>query len=161
MTPITSALLDATSAAARQAPRRRMNHNFHSGPEHPCHRLLNAIEPESYVRPHRHRATDKDETMMVLRGRLGVITFDHQGEPLATQDLTAAGEACGVTLAAGEWHTVVALEPGTIFFEAKAGPYEPLAPDESAVWAPMEGAIDTHRFLAQWRGLFQPTLGKA
>lgn len=154
MIPITTALLDATSAAARQSPRRRINHNFHDRPAHPCNRLLNAIEPDSYVRPHRHSATDKDETMIVLRGRLGVITFDDAGEILATQELQAAGANFGVTLAAGEWHTVIALEPGTVFFEAKAGPYVPLAPEEFATWAPVEGALEVGDRLRRWAKCF-------
>lgn len=154
MTPITIALLDATSQAARAAPRRRMNHNFHDRPAHPCNRLLNAIEPESYVRPHRHQGADKDETMIVLRGRLGLIVFDDCGEILATHELQAGGAAFGVTLAAGEWHTVVALEAGTVFFEAKAGPYLPLTPQEFASWAPVEGAAEVADLLQAWRGRF-------
>ncbi len=155
MNLITTALLDATSSAARAAPRQRMNHNFHDRPAHPCNRLLNAIEPGSYVRPHRHSAGDKDETLIVVRGRLGVITFDHYGQVLATPELLAGGHIFGVTLDADEWHTVVALEPGTVFFEAKAGPYVPLAPTDFAPWAPPEGAVEAAAFLARWRQLFR------
>ncbi|CAG1005646.1 hypothetical protein BURK2_03410 [Burkholderiales bacterium] len=154
MTPITIALLDATSQAARKAPRRRMNHNFHERPAHPCNRLLNAIEPESYVRPHRHSGADKDETMIVLRGRLGLIVFDDHGEIIAARELLPGGEAFGATLAAGEWHTVVALEAGTVFFEAKAGPYLPLTPQEFASWAPEEGASEVAGLLQTWQTHF-------
>jgi len=156
MNLITTALLDATSAAARQATRRRMNHNFHAAPEHPCNRLLNAIEPESYVRPHCHAAANKDETMIVVRGRLGVLTFDAEGKLQSHALLEAGGGQLGVTLAAGEWHTVVALEPGTVFFEAKAGPYAPVAPQEFAAWAPAEATPEAAVHLARWRKLFEP-----
>lgn len=157
MNLITSALLDAASRAARNSPRRRMNHNFHDTPQHPCNRLLNAIEPESYVRPHCHDPIDKDETMIVVRGRLGVIVFDLQGEVLSAQELRAGSEIFGVTLGAGEWHTVVALEPGTVFFEAKAGPYVPLAPNEIAAWAPAEGTPEAADLRVRWSRLFDPT----
>jgi hypothetical protein len=34
---------------------------------------------------------------------------------------------------------MVALETGSVFFEAKAGPYVPIAAAEKASWAPAEG----------------------
>ena len=73
------ALLDAVVAEAQRSPRRRMNRNFHPHDDHPAHRLLNAIEPDSYVRPHRHLDPLKDETILCVKGRLGCILFDDSG----------------------------------------------------------------------------------
>ena len=64
-------LLDDVTRAALAAPRGRRNHNFHRDETALCHRLLNAVEPGSYIRPHRHADSDKDEALIVLRGRLG------------------------------------------------------------------------------------------
>ena len=50
--------LDALGAEARQHARRRMNRNLHRM-EEPIHRLLNAMEPDSYVAPHRHLAAPR------------------------------------------------------------------------------------------------------
>ena len=66
---------------------------------------------------------------MVLRGRLGVIFFDDAGRPTETAVLEPGGEVLGVDVPPGTWHTVVSLAPGSAFFEAKAGPYQPLAAD--------------------------------
>jgi cupin fold WbuC family metalloprotein len=137
---IDQALLDTVSLEAKVSPRRRKNRNFHACETDLSHRLLNAIEPGSYIVPHRHLDPNKDETMIVLRGKLGVVFFDDAGELTQTAILAADGTSCGVTIPHGVYHTVLACQPGTVFFEAKAGPYLPLTEAERAPWAPDEGA---------------------
>lgn len=132
-------LLDAVSGEARHSPRQRKNRNFHQDDTSLAHRLLNAIEPGSYLMPHRHLDANKDETMVVLRGRLGVVFFDAVGNVEQTVLLQAAGAVCGVDIPHAVYHTVLALEPGTVMLEAKAGPYLPLDAAEKAPWAPAEG----------------------
>ena len=80
---IDQALLDSVSLEAGRNPRQRKNRNFHADDTAPAHRLLNAIEPGSYLMPHRHLDANKDETMIVLRGRMGVIFFDDLEENIA------------------------------------------------------------------------------
>lgn len=145
---IDETLLDGLCAEARQSPRQRKNRNFHPDDAHPAHRLLNAIEPGSYVMPHRHLDPAKDETMVVLRGCLGLVTFDDAGAVVDAVKLSRRNTPSGVDIAHGTWHTVFALEPGTVFLEAKAGPYRPLADDERAPWAPAEGAAEAPAYLA-------------
>jgi cupin fold WbuC family metalloprotein len=88
---IDQSLLDAVSLEASQSPRRRKNRNFHDDEAALAHRLLNAIEPGSYLIPHRHVDPNKDETMVALRGRLGVVFFDDAGQVQQTLVLTPAG----------------------------------------------------------------------
>ncbi len=145
---IDEALLDQLCAEARQSPRLRKNLNFHTSDEQPGHRLLNAIEPGSYVMPHRHLDPAKDETMVVLRGGLGLVTFDDAGAIVAAVKLSGGNAPMGVDIAHGTWHTVFALEPGTVFLEAKAGPYRPLTDAEKAPWAPAEGSPEVPGYLA-------------
>jgi len=52
-------LLDRTSEKALCAPRLRMNHNFHTREDEPVNRLLNAMEPGTYLPVHRHTAPPK------------------------------------------------------------------------------------------------------
>lgn len=150
-----AALLAPTIEAARQSPRRRMNHNLHTGMDAACHRFFNAIEPDSYVMPHRHLAADKDETLLVVRGALVVLRFDDAGTMTDAQVLRAGDAAFGAPFGAhilpGTWHGVVALETGTVFFEAKAGPYRPLGADEVAPWAPREGEPGSIDYLRELR----------
>ena len=154
ITIIDQTLLAEVSGEAQQAPRRRKNRNFHPADDYPGHRLLNAIEPDSYVVPHRHLDPTKDESIICLRGRLGVVVFCPSGEVDRNILLEAAGGNVGVDIPHGVYHTVLALESGTVFFEAKAGPYVPLAVEERAQWAPAEGELAASDFLVRWRRLF-------
>ena len=133
--------------AARQAPRLRVHRNFHPDDAYLAHRLLIAIEPGSYVLPHRHLDPGKDETLLVLRGSLGVVFFDAAGQPGRCHVLRAGGETLGIDIPHGVYHTVFALESGTVFFEAKAGPYVPVSAEERAAWAPAEGCGEVAAYL--------------
>lgn len=147
-------LLDELSAEARANPRRRKNYNLHPSDDFCCHRLFNALEPDTYIRPHRHLDPVKDETFMIVRGRLGVIMFDEVGAVVGRVALTPGGEAVAADMPHGTFHTAVSLEPGTVFFEAKAGPYRPLAAEETAPWAPAEGTPEAVDYLASLKKLF-------
>lgn len=144
---IDSGLLDRVSEAARTSPRLRKNHNFHAHESDVSNRLLNAVEPGSYVVPHRHLDPNKDETFVVLRGRFGLVLFDDAGNVTHKVVLDEAGPVFGVTIPHGTFHGIVSLAPGSVFFESKAGPYAVLTPDERAAWAPAENdpAADIYR----------------
>jgi len=154
MNVITQDLLDQVTAQARQGDRLRKNHNLHPTDAFCCHRLLNAMEPGSYIQPHRHLDSNKDESMVILRGRLGIVSFDEAGAVTGAH-LLQAGDAVAVDIPHGEFHTVVSLEPGTVFFEAKAGPYLPLTAGEKAPWAPAEGDGSAGGYHASLMALFR------
>lgn len=149
-------LLDIVSGHARTSPRSRKNHNFHRHDQQPGHRLLNAIEPGSYIMPHRHLDPDKDETMVVVRGQMGLLLFDDRGAVTRATVLGADGPALGVDIPHGHWHSIVALTTGTVFLEAKAGPYLPLEAAEKAAWAPAEGTPEAAAYLKQLERYFAP-----
>jgi cupin fold WbuC family metalloprotein len=151
---IDAALLAAVSADARARPRRRANFNFHPADDFPAHRLLVAIEPDSWLQPHRHLDPTKDESIFVVAGALGVVIFDDAGAVLASRRLSPGGDCCGIDITHGTWHTVVALQPGTVIFEAKAGPYRPLRTEEQAPWAPAEGEPGVADYAQALRQLF-------
>ena len=148
ITVIDEALLDEVCAEAQASPRRRKNRNFHPADDHPAHRLLNAMQPDSYIPPHRHLDPDKDETFVVLRGQLGVLLFDDTGNVARALKVGAGGTAMGVDIPHGTWHTAVALVPDTVFLEAKAGPYLPFTVAEKAPWAPPENSAEAATYLA-------------
>lgn len=154
---IDQALLDVVSGQARESARLRRNFNFHAHDADAAHRLLNAIEPGSYVAPHRHLDAAKDETMIVLRGALGVVLFDDAGHVSACAVLRPGGDKVGINIPHGTWHSVLGLVPGTVFFEAKAGPYVPLIDAERAPFAPAEGEQGAAGFYERLRALFAQT----
>ena len=70
-------LLDMVSEQAKDSPRLRMNFNFHQSLDDKCHRMLNAVEPGTDVPIHRHPT--KDESFVILRGKVRVTTHNDDG----------------------------------------------------------------------------------
>lgn len=70
-------LLNRVSAQAKESPRLRMNFNFHQSLDDKCHRMLNAVEPGTEVPIHRHPT--KDESFVILRGRVRSTTYNDDG----------------------------------------------------------------------------------
>ena len=151
---INKQILDQLSGLARENGRLRKNWNIHPDDDFPAHRLLNAMEPASYIRPHRHLDPNKDETFIILRGRLGVLMFDDDGQVTGTVLLDASGDTIGVDIPYGQFHTAVSLQPGTIFFEAKSGPFRPLTEDEKAHWSPEDGSEKAFGYLERLKRRF-------
>ncbi len=146
--------LDALSAEAESHARKRKNYNFHAADGDPAHRLLNAMALGTYIVPHRHLAVDKDESIFIVRGKVGAVFFNEAGEVTAKSVLSPQGPGFGINIPAGTFHTLVTLEAGSVFFEAKAGPYAPLTPEERAPWAPAEGEPASLTYLKELTALF-------
>jgi cupin fold WbuC family metalloprotein len=131
---IDKALLDSVSAQAIKNERLRMNYNFHQDLDDPLNRLLNAMEPGSYFPPHRHKNPDREEVFIVLRGSVLFIIFDDEGSVVSSTKVSPQKEVYGMEIEAGVWHSLIVLEPNTVVFEVKKGPYVPLTPDNIAPW---------------------------
>lgn len=121
-------LLDDLSAQAKVSPRLRMNLDLRNSAEDSSQRMLNAIEPDSEVPVHRHRNTS--ETMVVLRGSVVEDYYDDSCSCVASYELSAGGPVCAMNIPAGQWHTLRALESGTVILEMKDGAYEPITCDD-------------------------------
>ena len=122
---VSQAVLDELTAQAKTSPRLRMNMDLRNGPEDGSQRMLNAIEPGSPLPIHRHKYTS--ETVVCLRGRF-VEEFYDELERICTDaiELTPGGSNYLVNVPAGQWHTVRALESGSVLLEMKDGKWEPL-----------------------------------
>ena len=123
---ISQALLDELTAKAKESPRLRMNLDLRDSAEDTSQRMLNAIEPGSPLPIHRHQKTS--ETVVCLRGRL-VEEFYDDLERICTEriELSPGGPIVALNIPAGQWHTVQALESGTVILEMKNGAYEPIS----------------------------------
>ena len=122
---IDNILLDKLTAEAQVSPRLRMNLDLRNSDADSSQRMLNAIEPGSVVPIHRHQKTS--ETVVVLRGRVVEEYYDDlERMCTATYDLAAGGPIFALNIPAGQWHTLRALDPGTVILEMKDGPYEPI-----------------------------------
>ena len=148
---IDNILLDKLTAQAQASPRLRMNLDLRNSLEDGSQRMLNAIEPGSVVPIHRHRTTS--EVVVMLRGRAVQEYYDDEGRVVASFELRSWGDArsksgmtevesgvtegeamtevvCAMSIPAGQWHKLVALESGTVIFEAKDGAYLPIGEED-------------------------------
>lgn len=116
-------LLDEVSAQAKVSPRLRMNHNFHQSLDDKCHRFLNAVELGTKVEIHRHPT--KDESFVLLRGRVRVNTYNDDGTVMESVVLCPEDGLYGVDIPKNVWHNVECLESGSVFFECEEGPFVP------------------------------------
>jgi len=121
MIPVTinNALLDHLTEQAKASPRLRMNYDLRNSPEDGSQRMLNAIEPGSPLPIHRHKYTS--ETVVCLRGRFVEEFYD---------ELSPGGPVVALNIPIGLWHTVRALESGTVIMELKDGPYKPTGEED-------------------------------
>jgi cupin fold WbuC family metalloprotein len=152
---ITRELLNQVSAEARQNPRLRKNFNIHPSDESRCHRLLNAIEPDSYIRPHRHIDSEKDEAFILMSGKLGIVTFTDDGIVAEAVLLSQENGNLAVDIPHGVYHTALGLESGTVFYETKSGPYRQLIDSEKVAWAPEDSDPLAKEYLLRLRSLFE------
>ncbi len=120
---IDTTLLDKVSSEAKESARLRMNYNFHQLLEDKCHRFLNAVEPGTVVPIHRHPT--KDETFIVLRGKVRISTYDDEGNVVESSILCPDDGTFGVDIPKNVWHDLESLEPNSCIFEAKEGPFVP------------------------------------
>ena len=121
---IDNTLLDKLTVQAKESPRLRMNLDLRNSVEDSSQRMLNAIEPGSVVPIHRHQKTS--ETVVVLRGRVVEEYYSSEGIIESSYELTAGGPICALNIPAGQWHSLRALESGTVILEMKDGAYEPI-----------------------------------
>lgn len=120
---INEELLNLVSDKAKASQRLRMNYNFHQSLDEKCHRFLNAVEPGTEVPIHKHPT--KDETFVLLRGKVKVTTHNDDGSIIESIVLCPEEGTYGVNIPKGVWHSLEAIEPNSVIFECKEGPFVP------------------------------------
>lgn len=113
-------LINGVAAEAKQSPRLRMNYNFHQSLSDKCHRFLNAMEPGTQIPIHHHPT--KDETFVILKGKVRVSTYNDDGELLDSCVLCHEEGCYGVDIPKNVWHGVECIEP-SVLLECKEGPF--------------------------------------
>jgi cupin fold WbuC family metalloprotein len=140
--------LDLLSREAAKSARLRKNLNLHDDYADPCQRLFNAMEPGTYIRPHRHTEPPKPECFMAIRGRMALIVFREDGSIEQVVPFGCGCDVVAIDLPPAVWHSLVSLKAGSIFFETKPGPYTPLSDKDFAPWAPGEDSPEVSSYLA-------------
>ena len=125
---INKTLLDSVSKQAKESPRLRMNYNLHEKLTDSTHRFFNAMEPGTIVPIHRHRYCAV--SFILVMGKMRVVLYDDDRNVTEDSILSAGGDNYGIHIPTGVWHWVEILEPDTVTFEVKEGPYEPLKEED-------------------------------
>ena len=118
---ISQSIMDDLTRRAQNSPRLRMNYNFHQSLEDKCHRMLNAVEPGTDIPIHRHPT--KDESFVVLRGKVRSTTYNDDGSVIESVVLSQEDGLYGVDIPKNVWHTLQSLESNSVIFEVKEGPF--------------------------------------
>ncbi len=148
---LTPALREEGLRESRLSPRRRMLLPFHRGQADLVQRMINFMQPGTYIRAHQHPREWATETLMVMSGCLGFVTFDAEGNVLTTHRLGVGGL---VDIEARVWHSVLALAEDTMILEIKRGPFN----EEDKVfadWSPEEFSDGAPAYLQWLTGLVE------
>ena len=151
------ALINQVVERSRISPRLRCSHNFHDSHDEPVQRCLLALQPGTYVRPHRHLrpfGINGFELLLVLQGAIGLIVVDEDGQVIQHQTMAAGDSLIGVEIPAGAYHSLMALKPDTVLFEVKAGPYRAETDKDFLASFPQEGTLAATQQLQIWETLF-------
>jgi len=144
-------LFSDLTVKAFDSDRKRTHYNLHSESTDKTQRLCMAIEPGSYIRPHRHSKKGKWEVFVILQGSASMLTFNNRGKVTDSVLLSENGPIHVVEVQENIWHTLVSHESGTVLLEIKPGPYLPLPSKDRAPWAPDEGTEEAGKFEAFFR----------
>ena len=125
---IDKTILDELTAKAKASERLRMNLDMRTSSDDTSQRMLNAVEPGTIVPIHRHCFTA--ETVIIVRGKVKEIFYDDDGNVTEEVVMEVGGECPMVQIPAGMWHTIEALESGSVIFEAKDGAFAPLSEED-------------------------------
>ena len=139
MIKINTAFIDPLSEKAKASQRKRINYNFHPQADDLLQRMLHGMEPDTYVRPHKHENPDKVEAFFCLRGSVAVVEFDSEGTIIDHIVLDTTTGNYGCEIPPRTWHSIICIEPDSVVYEVKNGPYIPIEDKDFASWAPEEG----------------------
>ena len=143
---IDNKLLNRLSLKSLESSRKRTNYNFHRSDDDLLQRMLNVVQPGSYVQPHKHENPDKREAFVILKGRMLVVLFNDSGNIIEHHILDRNSDVYGIEISPGTYHTIVALEKDTCVYEVKDGPYNPDDDKHFADWAPSEEQTEEGQF---------------
>lgn len=155
VTYINKEQVDYAVKCSQESPRKRIIVPFHKTDSDKLHRMFNVLQPGTYIRPHCHVSDNKSECLIVLQGGICFITFTENGAILAQQNIYAGSDIFGVDLEPDTIHTFIVLEPDTVIFEVKPGPYVKANDKDFAAWSPEEGTESASLFVDKMMSLTQ------
>jgi cupin fold WbuC family metalloprotein len=146
-------LLDHLADHAARSPRLRFANPLQA-PAERVQRVFIALQPGTYVRPHRHPpmpGISRFEFLLIVRGELGLLLFDEHGQVVHTEHMGSTQSLLGIELPEATYHTVVALVPDTILLEVKEGGYEASRDKDFLAMFPEENTPAARQLVTHWQ----------
>lgn len=125
---IDSVLLDMLTGAAKESPRLRMHYDLRDSDADGSMRMLNALEPGTYIPVHRHRETSED--VICIRGCVEEVLYDDCGVEVERVRLSPNSGVMQCHVPIGQFHTCRSLESGSVIMEFKNGRYDPVTTED-------------------------------
>lgn len=135
--------------ASRKSDRLRMILPLHREQSAEVQRLINFLQPGTYIRPHLHPLPHATESIVVLKGKIRFFTFNDSGSPETDRIISSVPLAGVADIEPGVWHSFLVLQEDTILFECKKGPYDANTDKMFAGWAPPEGSAEADEWLTK------------
>jgi cupin fold WbuC family metalloprotein len=144
---LTEELMSEGFAASRASARKRIIFPIHRTQPSLVQRMLNFLQPGTYVKPHIHRGEDSSESVVLLTGSLQYFIFNAEGDMIHSFKTVAGTPSAVLDMEPDVWHSFIVLEPDTVIFECKKGPYEAASDKDFASWAPNEGTPEADEWV--------------
>lgn len=144
---LSSEMIESGLKASRNSNRKRMILPIHRRQDAQVQRMINFLQPGTYIRPHKHPMPHASESIVVVQGSIRFITFDEKGAVLTSDELHALPIPDVIDIEPQTWHSFIVLGSDTIIFECKKGPYDTKTDKKFAEWAPAEGDAEAINYL--------------
>ena len=130
--------IEVLRQAVRKTPKRRVRINAHPRSDDELHEMIIAIEPGSYIRPHKHPG--KSEAFHIIEGQVDIVVFSEAGEVERIVSLAAKGghHPFYYRMSTPHFHTLIVRSDLLVVHEITNGPFLPTGTIYAA-FAPEEG----------------------
>jgi len=132
---------------SRKSDRKRIILPIHREQDAQVQRMINFLQPGTYIRPHKHPLDHASEFLVLIQGSIRFYTFDENGAVLTKNELHAKPLSGIIDIEPRVWHSFIVLEEDTILFECKMGPYNTETDKIFAEWSPEEGSDDVKKWM--------------
>lgn len=140
-------MLEKGLKGSRESERKRIILPIHRKQEAEVQRMINFLQPGTYIRPHQHPLNYASESLVLIRGSIRFYIFDDDGTVLSISKLDSKPLPGVLDIEPRVWHSFIVLEEDTILFECKKGPYDAEKDKIFAPWAPAEGSDEVQEWI--------------
>lgn len=127
---------------SRESERKRIILPIHRKQDAEVQRMINFLQPGTYIRPHKHPLPHATESLVVISGCIRFYTFDESGTVISEIEIGSKPMPGVLDIEPQVWHSFIVLEKDTVLFECKKGPYNVQTDKTFAEWSPEEGSAD-------------------